>query len=122
MNKEESPPNLCFGALTPLNGFLHVAYERIAEQMEDLSSKALTHTSCTDCGFGDGGFGRVVMHVTAEIQGYYQNLQIEFQYPDGPFYNTFTWDEKAGTWTSRTESADEDGKRALFAEDTYRRP
>ena len=66
VNKEESPPNLCLGALTPLNGFLHVAYERVAEQMEDLSPKALTHTSCTDCGFGDGGFGRIVMHVTVE--------------------------------------------------------
>lgn len=66
IDKDKSPPNLCLGALTPLNGFLHVAYERIAEQMEDLSPKGLTHTSCTDCGFGDGGFGRIVMHVTVE--------------------------------------------------------
>ena len=49
-------------------------------------------------------------------------IEIEFQYPDGHFFNTFTWDEKARTWSSRMESSDKDGKRALFAEDTYRRP
>ena len=31
-------------------------------------------------------------------------IEIEFQYPDGPFFNTFTWDEKTRTWTSRMES------------------
>ena len=66
VNKEESADNLCLGALIPLHGFLHVAYEKIAEQAEDLSPKGLTHTSCIDCGFGDGGFGRVVMRVTIE--------------------------------------------------------
>ena len=66
VNKGESPENLCLGALSPLYGFLHVAYERIAEQMDDLSPKGLTHSSCMDCGFGDGGFGRIVMHVTVE--------------------------------------------------------
>ncbi len=45
-----------------------------------------------------------------------------FQYPDGPFYNTFSWDEKTGVWTSRMESQDSEGKRVLFAVDTLRRP
>jgi uncharacterized repeat protein (TIGR04076 family) len=66
VNKEESPENLCLGALAPLYHFLHVAYERVAEQMEDLSPKGLNHTACNDCGFEDGGFGRIVMRVTVE--------------------------------------------------------
>jgi uncharacterized repeat protein (TIGR04076 family) len=66
VNKEESPQSLCLGALAALYPFLHVAYERIAEQMDDLSPKALTHISCNDCGFGDFGFGRILMHVTVE--------------------------------------------------------
>lgn len=50
------------------------------------------------------------------------SIAFEFQYPDGPFYNTFTWDAKANVWRSRMESQGEDGKRMLFAEDTFRRP
>jgi uncharacterized protein YciI len=49
-------------------------------------------------------------------------IEFEFHYPDGPFFNTFTWDEKAQSWTFRMESVGADGKRVLFAEDTLRRP
>ncbi|HEY1375283.1 MAG TPA: DUF1579 family protein [Gemmataceae bacterium] len=49
-------------------------------------------------------------------------IEFEFQYPDGPFYNTFTWDAQAKGWTFRMESRGKDGKRVLFAEDTLRRP
>lgn len=66
VNVEESVENLCLGALGALYPFLHVAYERIAEQMEDLSPQGLTHTACYDCGFEDGGFGRIMMKVTVE--------------------------------------------------------
>lgn len=66
VNKEESPQNLCLGALAPLYPFLNVAYERIAEQMDDLSPKGITHAACNDCGLGDGGFGRIVMRITVE--------------------------------------------------------
>ena len=50
------------------------------------------------------------------------SIEFEFQYPDGPFYNTFKWDAKAKGWTCRMEAVGKDGKRALFAEDTLRRP
>jgi hypothetical protein len=50
------------------------------------------------------------------------SIEFEFKYPDGPFYNTFTWDAKAKGWTCRLEAQGKDGKRALFAEDTLRRP
>lgn len=50
------------------------------------------------------------------------SIEFEFQYPDGPFYNTFTWDAKAKGWTFRMESVGDGGKRVLFAEDTLRRP
>jgi hypothetical protein len=49
------------------------------------------------------------------------SIEFEFHYPDGPFYNTFTW-EKAKGWTFRMESQRKDGKRVLFAVDTLRRP
>jgi hypothetical protein len=49
-------------------------------------------------------------------------IEFAFQYPDGPFYNTFTWDPNAKGWTFRGEASGKDGKRVLFAEDTVRRP
>lgn len=58
----------------------------------------------------------------AEGRRFRDAIEFIFAYPDGPFHNTFTWDEKAKTWTSRMESEGKDGKLALFAEDTYRRP
>jgi hypothetical protein len=50
------------------------------------------------------------------------SIEFAFQYPDGPFYNTFTWDPKAKSWTCRLESQNKEGKRVLFAVDTLRRP
>ncbi len=49
------------------------------------------------------------------------SIAFEFQYPDGPFFNTFTWDAKAKGWTFKMESVGKDGKRVPFAEDTLRR-
>jgi hypothetical protein len=49
-------------------------------------------------------------------------IEFTFQYPDAPFYNTFTWDSKAKEWTFRMESQGKDGKRVFFAEDRLRRP
>ncbi len=48
------------------------------------------------------------------------SIEFEFHYPDGPFYNTFTWDSKAKGWTFRMENQNKEGKRVLFAEDTLR--
>jgi Protein of unknown function (DUF1579) len=50
------------------------------------------------------------------------SIEFEFKYPDGPFFNIFTWDAKAKRWTFRMESQNKDGKRVPFAEDTLRRP
>jgi len=50
------------------------------------------------------------------------SIEFEFKYSDGPFFNTFTWDPKAKVWTCRLENQGKDGKRALFAVDTLRRP
>ncbi len=50
------------------------------------------------------------------------SIEFTFQYPDGPFYNTFTWDPESRGWTFRGEAVGKDGKRVLFAEDTVRRP
>ena len=50
------------------------------------------------------------------------SIEFEFKYPDGPFFNKFTWNEKDKTWTCLMQNQDKDGKRVLFAEDTLRRP
>ncbi len=44
-----------------------------------------------------------------------------FDYPDGPFFNTFEWNERDSTWTFRLESVAKDGTRQLFAIDRLRR-
>ena len=49
------------------------------------------------------------------------SIAFEFAYPDGPFYNTFTWEPETAGWTMLLESSSKDGKRAVFAEDTLRR-
>jgi hypothetical protein len=50
------------------------------------------------------------------------SIEFAFEYREGLFYNKFTWDAKVKGWTFRMESEEKDGKRALFAEDTLRRP
>lgn len=45
-----------------------------------------------------------------------------FDYPDGPFRNTFTWDEKKESWNFLMQNGDRAGKNwRLFAEDTLTR-
>ncbi len=49
------------------------------------------------------------------------SIEIEFHYPDGPFYNTFRWDAATKGWPFTMENM-KDGKRIPFAVDTLRRP
>ena len=48
-------------------------------------------------------------------------IKFVFEYPDGPFHNTFTWDPKAKTWTFLGENKDSAGKWKVFAEDKLTR-
>jgi hypothetical protein len=48
------------------------------------------------------------------------SIEFIFNYADGPFHNTFSWDP-AATWTFLMEAEGKDGKRQFFAEDTVRR-
>jgi hypothetical protein len=48
------------------------------------------------------------------------SIQFRFEYPDGPFFNTFNWEPVERGWRMVLESS-KDGKRAPFAEDTVRR-
>jgi hypothetical protein len=50
------------------------------------------------------------------------SIEFRFDYPDGPFFNTFTWDAQTKTWICRLENQNKEGKRVLFAEDALRRP
>jgi hypothetical protein len=49
------------------------------------------------------------------------SIEFRFQYPDGPFFNTFTFNPDAKQWVFRLESQQEDGSRRLFALDTLER-
>jgi hypothetical protein len=49
------------------------------------------------------------------------SLEFAFQYPDGPFYNTFTWNARDKTWTMKLENSDKSGKRLPFATDVLQR-
>jgi hypothetical protein len=46
-------------------------------------------------------------------------IRFTFEYPDGPFHNTYTFDQKAGTWTSLMEQKNPRGEWVRFAEDRF---
>ena len=74
---------------------------------------------------------RYVAHWTDTFGGKYSaigygrrsgdSIEFVFEYPDGPFFNTFAWDAKTGRWTMRLENSGKEGKRELFAIDTTER-
>lgn len=49
------------------------------------------------------------------------SIELRFEYPDGPFYNTFTWQPERKGWVMRLESQDATGARKPFALDTLTR-
>src|SRR5215468_766912 len=48
-------------------------------------------------------------------------IQFVFEYPDGPFHNTFTWNPESKTWIFLMEQKDQTGKWKVFAEDRLAR-
>ena len=46
------------------------------------------------------------------------SIKFVFEYPDGPFLNTFTWDKDKKSWTFLMQQKDSAGNWTLFAEDT----
>lgn len=51
------------------------------------------------------------------------SVEFRFEYPEGPFFNTFSWDPEAKAWRCHLESVAKDGSRTTFARDTLvRRP
>lgn len=61
----------------------------------------------------------------SETIGYGQrsgnSIKFVFEYPDGPFHNTFTWNPETKTWVFLGEQKDAAGKWKVFAEDSLRR-
>lgn len=49
------------------------------------------------------------------------SIDFVFQYAEGPFHNTFTWDPGAKGWTFLMQAEQKDGTRRFFAEDTVRK-
>ena len=64
---------------------------------------------CDSFGGGYAGIGHGVRRGDA--------IEFRFDYPDGPFFNTFAWDAAAGAWTCTLESGAADGARRPFAVD-----
>ena len=50
------------------------------------------------------------------------SIKFVFEYPDGPFNNTFTWNPETKRWFFLMEQRDQTGKWSTFAEETLRRP
>jgi len=48
-------------------------------------------------------------------------ILVTFDYPEGQFQNTFTFDSKEATWTSLMRQKDKTGKWKQFSEDHFRR-
>ncbi|HUL74219.1 MAG TPA: hypothetical protein VLT86_14015 [Vicinamibacterales bacterium] len=59
---------------------------------------------------------------TSETLGYGRrmgnSILFVFEYPDGPFHNTFTWNAGAKTWRFLLEQKDATGKWTVFADQT----
>lgn len=49
------------------------------------------------------------------------SLRFVFEYPDGPFHNTFSWDPQGKTWTCLLEQKNAAGQWTTFATDSLRR-
>lgn len=49
------------------------------------------------------------------------SIELVFEYPDGPFHNTFSWDPAGKTWTFLMTQKDASGKWVTFAQDRLRR-
>ena len=49
------------------------------------------------------------------------SIRLVFEYPDGPFHNTWTWDPASGSWSFAMKSKDASGQWKPFAEDSLRR-
>ncbi len=62
---------------------------------------------------------------TSETLGYGKrsgnSIAFNFEYPDGPFHNTFIWDSSNKQWVCRMENKDAAGNWKPFATDTLRR-
>lgn len=43
-------------------------------------------------------------------------IRFVFEYPDGPFHNTYRWNAQKGTWQWLMEQKDKDGKWTPFAD------
>ena len=59
---------------------------------------------------------------TSETLGYGtrmgNSIKFVFEYPDGPFHNTFAWNPEAKTWRFLLEQKNAEGKWTLFADQT----
>lgn len=49
------------------------------------------------------------------------SIRFVFEYPDGPFHNTFTWNRETKIWTFLMETKNPSGQWVQFANDTLRR-
>src|SRR5262249_22509724 len=84
-------------------------YEALVLMGFDAEKQQYVAHWCDTFGPGCWAIGRGEQHGDA--------IEFRFEYPDGPFFNTFTYDRAADVWTCKLENAKPDGTRKLFAED-----
>ena len=62
---KESPERVCFGVLSPLNPYLLLVLDKIANG-EDPTQIAFNKVHCTDVGVDNGGWGEVIVEMKVE--------------------------------------------------------
>ncbi|MBI2877200.1 MAG: hypothetical protein HYY20_09990 [Candidatus Tectomicrobia bacterium] len=62
---QESPEKVCFGALSPLNNYLLLVFEKISSG-QDPTKILFNKAHCVDVGVEKGGWGEVVLEIRVE--------------------------------------------------------
>jgi hypothetical protein len=85
----------------PLESVMHVGYDNVSERYVVIRLDSLSARGAETLGYG--------------IKVNDQEIQFTFEYPSGPFKETWTFDPKERTWQFLVESKDRQGKWVTFS-------
>ena len=91
----------------PMESVIHVGYDNVSERFVAIRMDSLSARGAETIGYG--------------IKTGDQTIQFTFEYPSGPFKETWTFDPKERTWQFQTESKDRQGKWVTFSTLTLHR-
>jgi Protein of unknown function (DUF1579) len=95
------------GSSTPYEAMVFIGYDNASERYVAHWIDVLGGRVSETLGYGKRS-GKVIKFV--------------FEYPDGPFHNTFTWNPENESLVCLMEQKDSAGNWKVFAVDTLRRP